>query len=31
VSQADFAVFEQRLAAIEAAYSAEDLDALRRS
>jgi predicted lipid-binding transport protein (Tim44 family) len=29
VSQADFAVFEQRLAAIEAAYSAEDLDALR--
>ncbi|WOJ88193.1 TIM44-like domain-containing protein [Methylocapsa polymorpha] len=29
VSPADFAVFEQRLAAIQAAYSVEDLDALR--
>lgn len=30
VSPADFNIFEQRLAAIETAYGAEDLDALRR-
>jgi predicted lipid-binding transport protein (Tim44 family) len=30
VTQADFNAFEQRLAAVQAAYSAEDLDGLRR-